>query len=288
MKPVFKGAALVTCAMVLFVQNDVATKLLTERLATLQVMIARGAIGAVALYAILRLTRAPYRWRQAVTIPVALRSLCDALASLCFVLALAEMPIATLTAIMMLAPVVSAVAGALLYQEALTPRLGLSTALGFAGVLLFARPDTAGVGHGTLLASAATVLLSARDLLTRRMALTVSSSFVALTTTIAVPVVLVPFAASSGYAPMTWGDVLLLAYAGVFAAVGNWMLVQATRIASLAEIAPFRYAAIPASLVAGSIVWSENPDWSMIAGSVLITAGGILALGNRKPLSRRT
>lgn len=281
----WKGAGLVTFAMILFVQNDVATKLLTERVATLQVMIVRGAIGGAALYAILQLTRSPYRWRHAITPPVVLRSLCDALASLAFVLALSRMPLAALTAIMMLAPVISAVAGALIYGERLTRRLCTSLVLGFAGVLLFARPDVAGLTSATLLACLATLLLSARDILTRRMALTVSSGFVALITTVAVPLMLIPFAVSAGYAPMGVDDFVLLAYAGTLAAVGNWMLVQATRIATLGEIAPFRYTAIPASVIAGSIIWGEHPDWSMIAGSIFITVGGILALGGTRGIA---
>jgi len=72
-----KGAALVVVAMALYVQNDVATKLLTERFDAFQVMMVRGVIGAASLFVVLRLTRTRYRWRHALSPAVVGRSACD-------------------------------------------------------------------------------------------------------------------------------------------------------------------------------------------------------------------
>lgn len=273
-----KGAVLVTVAMALFVQNDVATKLLTERFATPQVMILRGIVGCIVLLVALRMTGARYSWRQALHPSLLARSTCDAGASLAFVFALPHIPLATITAVTMLSPVVSAAAGAVLFRETINARLVFSMALGFAGVLIFARPEAGGVDRPLMLAVLATLLLSLRDLITRKTEADVPSGLVALVTTLAVPVLLMPAVVHDGFEPMPPLDVMLLVYAGVFAAVGNWLLVAAVRLATLAEIAPFRYAAIPISMLASLVVWGENPNGGMIAGSLLIAAGGILAL----------
>ncbi|RVE85145.1 DMT family transporter [Sinorhizobium meliloti] len=276
-----KGAALVVLAMTLYIQNDVATKLLTERFDTLQVMMVRGVIGAASLLVLLRFTGTTYSWKHALMPAVMIRSACDGLASLAFVFALAEMPLATLTAIMMLAPVISAGTGALFFRERLTGRLAISVMLGFTGVLIFARPVSTGVNLPMFLACSATLLLSARDLFTRHTSAHVPSGLVALLTTLSVPVFVAPIIAARGYLPMTPQDLILLAYAGVFAAAGTWIFVQATRIATLAEIAPFRYSAVPLSLVAGFIVWGELPDLGMLVGSLFITIAGVIALASR-------
>ncbi|WP_313192306.1 DMT family transporter [Shinella zoogloeoides] len=280
-----KGAALVVVAMALYVQNDVATKLLTERLDAFQVMMVRGVIGGASLFVVLRLTRTTYSWRHALSPAVIVRSACDGLASLAFVFALAEMPLATLTAIMMLAPVISAGTGALLFREQLTGRLLISVVLGFTGILIFARPTAAGAGWPLFLACSATLLLSARDLFTRHTSADVPSGLVALVTTLSVPVFVAPIIAARGYLPMHFQDFILLAYAGVFAAAGTWLFVQATRVATLAEIAPFRYSAVPLSLIAGFLIWGDLPDLRMLMGSLFITIAGILALVDRSTAS---
>lgn len=279
--PALKGAVLVVIAMTLYIQNDVATKLLTERFDALQVMMVRGMIGVASLLVLLRLTGTTYSWKHALTPAVVIRSACDGLASLAFVFALAEMPLATLTAIIMLAPVISAGTGALIFGERLTGKLAVSVMLGFAGVMIFARPVFTGASLPMLLACSATLLLSARDLFTRHTSADVPSGLVALLTTLSVPVLVAPIIATRGYLPMHPQDFILLAYAGVFAAAGTWIFVQATRIATLAEIAPFRYSAVPISLVAGFIVWGDLPDLGMLVGSVFITVAGVLALAHR-------
>lgn len=217
---------------------------------------------------------------------VIIRSACDGLASLAFVFALAEMPLATLTAIMMLAPVISAATGALIFGERLTGRLTISVVLGFVGVMIFARPISTGVNFPLFLACSATLLLSARDLFTRHTSADIPSGLVALLTTLSVPVLVAPIIATRGYLPMHPQDFMLLAYAGVFAAAGTWIFVQATRIATLAEIAPFRYSAVPLSIVAGFIVWGDLPDLAMLVGSLFITVAGVLALASRSAPSQ--
>lgn len=246
----------------------------------------RGVIGAASLLVLLRLSGTTYSWRHALMPAVIIRSACDGLASLAFVFALAEMPLATLTAIMMLAPVISAATGALIFGERLTGRLTISVVLGFVGVMIFARPISTGVNFPLFLACSATLLLSARDLFTRHTSADIPSGLVALLTTLSVPVLVAPIIATRGYLPMHPQDFMLLAYAGVFAAAGTWIFVQATRIATLAEIAPFRYSAVPLSIVAGFIVWGDLPDLAMLVGSLFITVAGVLALASRSAPSQ--
>lgn len=278
-----KGALLVCAAMTMFVQNDVATKLLTERFPALQVMTVRGVIGGMVLFLFLRMTGAAIPWRHALKAPVLARSACDAAASLAFVFALVGLPLATITALIQIVPVLSAVAAALLFRETLTRRLLLSMALGLSGVMLFAQPSDGALDRHLLLAGLCTLLLCLRDLITRRTEDEIPSSLVALLTTVAVPVVAAPFLIVSGINPMTVSDVGVLLVAAVFVSFGNWFLVLAMRMTTLGAIAPFRYFAIPISMIAGIVVWSEMPTLAMISGAALIAIGGAVALSAARP-----
>lgn len=279
----WKGALLVCAAMTMFVQNDVVTKLLMERFPALQVMTVRGLIGASVLVVFLRVTGAPVPWRRALNGAVLARSACDAGASLAFIFALVGLPLATITAIIQVVPVLSAVLATVLFKETLTRRLVLSMALGLAGVMIFARPtDSGALDHHLLLAGLSTLLLCARDLITRKTAADIPSSLVALLTTLAVPVVSAPLMIFSGVNPMGMRDIGILLVAAVFVTFGNWLLVLSMRATTLGAIAPFRYFAIPISMLAGILVWSEVPSLSMLLGAVLIASGGVVALGSSR------
>ena len=275
---ILKGALLVCAAMTMFVQNDVATKLLMERFPAVQVITVRGMIGGMVLLFFLRMSGAVIPWRYALKAPVLTRSACDAAASLAFVFALVGLPLATITALVQIVPVLSALAAGLLFRERLTRRLLFSMALGFSGVMLFAQPSDGALDRHLLLAVLCTLLLCLRDLITRSTADDIPSSLVALLTTVAVPAVASPFLIMTGINTMTLEDVGVLLIAAVFVSFGNWFLVLAMRMTTLGAIAPFRYFAIPISMLAGFVVWSEVPSIPMISGAILIALGGAVAL----------
>ncbi len=276
--PTAKGALLVCAAMTMFVLNDVATKLLMQRFSALQVMTVRGMIGGAVLLLFLRMTGATIQWRHALKAPVLARSACDAGASLAFVSALVGLPLATITALIQIVPVLSALAAGLLFRERLTRRLLLSMGLGFSGVVLFAHPSDGAFDRHLLLAGLCTLLLCLRDVITRSTTEEIPSSLVALLTTLAVPAVAAPFLLLSGITSMMLTDVGILLVAAIFVSFGNWFLILAMRLTTLGEIAPFRYFAIPISMLAGFIVWSEVPSMPMVSGAVLIALGGAVAL----------
>jgi drug/metabolite transporter (DMT)-like permease len=274
----WRGAVLVCAAMMMFVQNDVVTKLLTARFPALQVMSVRGLMGGGLLLVFLRITGAALPWRRALEGPVLARSACDAAASIAFVFALVGLPLATITAIIQVVPVLSAVLAALLFKEVLTRRLLLSMGLGLSGVMVFARPTGGPLDHHLLLAGICAFLLCARDLITRKTATDIPSSLVALLTTLAVPFVAAPFLFLTGVHPMALSDIGVLMVAAACVSFGNWFLVLAIRTTTLGAIAPFRYLAIPISMLAGILVWSEVPTLSMVSGGALIAIGGAVAL----------
>nr|WP_274608853.1 DMT family transporter [Vannielia litorea] len=130
----------------------------------------------------------------------------------------------------------------------------------------------------SLVAVAAAVALSARDLTTRAAPRTIPSLTLA-----AWGFSLVPLAATAalligpGFAPLT-APALIWAPLGIaFTLTGYLALTAAVRVGELATVAPFRYSRLLFATLIGVTFFAERPDGWTIAGSILIIAAGLYA-----------
>ncbi|TIM20083.1 MAG: hypothetical protein E5Y61_33675, partial [Mesorhizobium sp.] len=132
-------------------------KILAERLGTAQVMLLRGCVGGAILLALgLAMGIGRQLW-MALRPAVLLRALCDAMASVMFVMALVGMPVATITALIQLVPILTSVAGVLMFGDVMTRRQSLALAIGLLGVVMITRPSAEGAGIHLLFGIAAIV-----------------------------------------------------------------------------------------------------------------------------------
>lgn len=268
-------------AMALFAGNDAILKLLSVQIPAAQVMLLRGLLGGFLLLGLVFASGAGSRLRSALRPAVLLRTLCDALASIMFVMALMGLPVATITALIQLVPIVTSIAGVLVFRDAATRRQMAALALGLAGVLVVTRPFSGGIGVHLLFGVAAIVLLSGRDVLTRCTAPGTPSLVVAMMATFAVPVLSIPEVAIQGWQPLDTEAALLIGLISSLVAAGNFLMVIAVRYSPLPAIAPFRYTAIPFAMLAGLLLLDEQPDMSMITGASVVAFSGLLALPRR-------
>lgn len=272
------GIVAVCAAMALFAANDAILKILSERIGAGQIMVLRGLLGGALLFALVVVSGAGPRLRTAFRPAVLLRTLCDALASIMFVMALMGLPVATITALVQLVPITTAMAGAFLFREAPTRRQLAALGLGFAGVLGVTRPFSGDLDIHLLFGVAAIALLSLRDVVTRRAAAETSSLVVATLTTLAVPLLSVPQFAEQGWRPLDVEAAILIGLISTFIAAGNLLMIVAVRCAPLSAIAPFRYSAIPFAMITGMVFLHEYPDAQTVVAAGAIALSGILAL----------
>lgn len=270
--------AAVCLAMALFALNDALLKTLSERIGAAQVMVLRGVLGGFLLLGLLIATGAGRRLLDAFSPPVLGRTLCDALASIMFVLALMGLPVATVTALIQLVPILTSLAGVALFGDRLARRNVTALGLGLAGVLVVTRPLSGEADMHLVYAVAAILLLSTRDVVTRWTRPSTPSLVVATCATFAVPLLSAPELALRGWQALLPSEATLIGVTALCVAAGNVAMVLAVRRAPLPVIAPFRYSAIPFAMAAGMLVLGERPDAAMVAGAVLIAASGLLAL----------
>jgi drug/metabolite transporter (DMT)-like permease len=281
----FRGPLFMIVSTGSYVVNDTMMKLATEALPPYEVLALRGTAALIWGLPLLFILGYGKKTRLVFDRRVLLRNLCETGAILCFVVALANMPIADATALGQITPLVVLLGASLMFGERIN---GLRMALigcGFIGALMVAQPTGEGISLYAVLAIATAVFSAVRDLVGRRVGAEVPGMIVAIS---AVMVVLI--AAGFGHLllekwimPATQ-HLLLLAGAGLFLIFGHFFIFMAYRVGPTGVVAPFYYCFTVWAVISGLVVFQHLPDAVAIVGIVLVVASGltIVLLDERK------
>jgi len=281
-----KGIVAICLAMGLFIANDALVKYVSASLPAAQLIFIRGlfatslllvaamVMGVVGPKA-LSLTDA---WQQLTQRPVLARAALDALATMAYLTSLFHLPIGNASAINMASPMFIAVYAAVVWREQVSLGRWLAIAVGFVGVLLIVQPAADAFNAWSLLCLFATLLHTARDLITRKIALTVPSILITLTTSTAVVLLTGPWSLLQGWAPVNANQLGLLAAASVFLSAAYYMVIVGMRSGELSLVAPFRYTALVYALLLGWLIWGEVPNAMAWSGIVLLVTAGLAML----------
>ena len=273
-----KGVALVGAATLLFASGDTLGKHLSMAYAATLVLSARYLINLGLVLATMWPRHRSAVWQTQRTGLVVLRGLLLALATITMLLALRVMPVAETVAIIYITPVFLMLASGPILGERVSLLGWVCAALGFAGVLLIARPGSGLDPWGVALCLVNALLGTGYHLLTRILTRTETTmallfhtalvgSVLSVGLTLALGVQIWPSAADMG---------LILAY-GTCATVGHLLLTSAYREAPASTLAPVNYMHIAFATVLGWLVFRQIPDAPGFAGMALIAVAGLLA-----------
>src|SRR6266576_912455 len=146
------GIAAMLAATAFFVVGDSFMKLVTEDLPPFEVLFLRG-IAASFSCAVLVTLRAEWGAISGLlNLRVLLRAAAETLATLCYIVALARMPIADVIAILQTGPLILILGAAFLLRERIGPARVALALVGFAGALMVSQPRASGVPTAALLA----------------------------------------------------------------------------------------------------------------------------------------
>ncbi|OEO28922.1 hypothetical protein VW23_027975 [Devosia insulae DS-56] len=271
-----------TCSYVI---NDTLMKLATEGLPPYQVLMLRGCAGLIwGLPLMLALgygRQLPLVFERRVLA----RNLAETVAILCYVVALANMPIADASALGQITPLLVLLGASILFRERIGGVRMALIGVGFIGAIMVAQPTMQGISIYAVLALANAVLCAVRDLAGRRVAAEVPGMIVAMS---AIIVVLLGAAAmhlltENWVVPQT-RHLLLLAGAGLFLIFGHFFIFMAYRVGPTGVVAPFYYFFTFWAVLSGLVVFGQFPNLLAISGIVLVVAAGltIVVLDERK------
>jgi drug/metabolite transporter (DMT)-like permease len=254
-----------------FAAMAVATREIAHRYDTFEILAYRSVIGFVVLAAIATIWR---RWHQVSTAHLprhVLRNICHFTGQALWFWALTVIPLAQVFALEFTSPIWVLLLSPLFVGERLTaPKLALS-ALGFAGVLLVARPDFRALDPGLLAAAACAIFFALSVLITKTLTrvepvlsilvwLTVMQGVIGVGLSLARGGLMPPDGATAGW-------LILVGLAGLWA---HLCLTRALSLAPASLVVPVDFARLPVIAVIGAAAYAEPIDALVLAGGAVI------------------
>ena len=269
--------------MLAFVVNDAFMKFLFIDISIYQAIFLRGVITIpmLALMAVYR-NQITFSVNKSDWKYIWLRVAGEVGAAVFFLSALAQIPLANVTAILQAVPLTVTMAAALFLRETVGWRRWLAIIIGFLGVTIIVRPGVDGFSVYSLYAIAAVFCVTIRDIATRKLSKDVPTSLVALITGVAITLYGAIMLPSVAWIPLTATNWFLLTLAAIAIVFGYVFSVLAMRTGETSFIAPFRYTAMIWAIGLGIILFNDWPDNLTLLGTTIVIATGIYSFHREK------
>jgi drug/metabolite transporter (DMT)-like permease len=196
--------------------------------------------------------------------------------------AVTVIPLAQVFALEFTSPIWVILLSPVFLGERLTQRKLVAAALGFAGVLIVARPGFGVVEPGVLAAATAAVFFAATALMTK--ALTRGEAIISILFWLTLMQAVLGSVAMVLQGPVTFPTaatlpwLVLIAIAGITA---HLCLTTALSLAPASVVVPVDFARLPIIAVVGAVFYNEPIEFTLFAGAALIFLGIWLTLGAR-------
>jgi drug/metabolite transporter (DMT)-like permease len=196
------------------------------------------------------------------------------------------LPLAESTTIGFSAPIFATIFSALVLREATGIHRWIAVLVGFAGVVVMARPDA---GHfplfGLVIAIIAAVGVATISIILRSMARSETPSAIVFWFTLlsVPPLGLLMLWFGQGHDPVTWALILAM---GVCGGIAQLLLTNALKWARVVIVMPMDYSAIVWAALLGWLFWGTLPIASTWLGAGLIVASGLYIVLREHRLGR--
>jgi len=272
------GAILMAVSMLSFISNDALMKFLFQTISVEQGIFMRGLVSVplLALIAYLRkslFVRIDWRnWRVILT-----RAFAELAATMAFLTALSNMPLANITAILQALPLTVTMFAAIFFGEQVGWRRWSAILAGFIGVLIIIRPGGDGFNEYAVLAIVAVACVTVRDAITRRLDRSVPSLFVAFISAIPIFIYGGVATATTGWTVVSGTMIGIVVVAAIAITCGYLFAVMAMRNGEISFVAPFRYTGMIWAILFGFLLFGDLPDAATILGTMIVIGMGVYA-----------
>ncbi len=198
-----------------------------------------------------------------------------------FFYAIANIPLAQATLVLLLSPFIIPIIGLLWLNNPVTRQTWIAIAIGFVGVFIFLNPTATALSPIVGVAFIAAFLAAFTKTLIREMSATESSSkIVFYFSTIATIISAVPlYWRGEPVAIEHWFAIIAM---GILAVFGQLAMTKAFSLAPAAKVGVFTYSSVIFAALMGYWFWQEPITWSMLVGAAIITVAGYLAIRTRR------
>ena len=206
---------------------------------------------------------------------VAVRAVLGSVSLVVTFFAFSLMPLADTTALLFTSSLFIPVLGVIVLKESVGPYRWAAVAVGFAGVIIMARPTGDIYVLGIAVAMCAALLHATLQIMLRYLGRyespeTISFYFFAIGAILTAAAM--PFVAVTP----TVKEIPLLLGVGLSGAAAQWLLSVAYRNAPAAVVTVFNYTSIVWATLFGWMIWNEWPLPAVIAGATIVIASNLL------------
>ena len=275
----FHGAVLMMICMGAFVLNDAFVRLAGDSLPLAQILFFRGLLTSIALLLV-----AFYTGAFKLKVPrkdkwlIFFRSVTEALTAYFFLTAVMNMPFANVTAVLQILPMTVTLAAAIFFKEKVGLFRILLILMGFSGVILIINPAKDGFNMYAGYALISVILITARDLLSRKLSVDVSTLIPTVSASFGVLLFSIVLAINTAFQPLNLENSFFVALAAFFIIFGYYTAVLVMRAGEISFISPFRYTAVLFALILGLIFFNERPDKTALLGMIIVMFSGIVLM----------
>ena len=280
-----RGIAAMAGSMAAFNLSDALTKLATQGLPLGETIFVRGLFASVIIATVVIWTGTWRALPRLLDRRMGWRLVGELGATLFYLAALVHVALPNVSAVFQATPLAMTVAAAVFLGERVGMARWIAVAIGFVGVTIIVRPGLAGFEPHSVLVLISVGFVVVRDVATARLAGLAPTSTVTLATAMAVTALgvgLMPFEATlSTVTVWVWPSatqLALLAATAMALLTGYSLLIEATRLAETAAIAPYRYTLLVWSLIFGFFLFGDVPDGWTLVGAAIVVATGLYGL----------
>lgn len=280
LSPNLRGMLAMTLASIIFVFSDTLTKLATQSWSVAQVLTVRGVFAILIAFGAVLIAGAGRKLRHAIEPLVLARSAIECFVAMTFISALALMPLADLTSILMLSPLAITALATLFFGEEVGWRRWAAIVIGFLGLLLVVQPGQAqsaapNYSFAAMLGLICVLGVALRDIVTKRLSSSIPSVIVMFGTAFGSCLAGILLSSIEPWFAFDWRALFACMAAAAIVTLGNFFVIFACRGVELSAVAPYRYSAVLWSIMMGYFVFGDTPTWLSLTGMGIIVASGL-------------
>ncbi|MDF2980894.1 MAG: EamA family transporter, partial [Devosia sp.] len=266
-----RGIIFMVLASGCFTINNALLKLAVVNLPPLESLFLRALAGIILGVPVLLLTTPRGSLRHVLDPRVLARNVVECAAAIAFVFAVANAPLADITALLQLTPMLVLLGAVVLFGDRVGGLTASLIVLALIGALLVAQPGASGLQPYVLFGLASAALSAARDLIGRRVAAGVPALAVAVGLSVVCVVVIgcLMLVFERWVAP-SLPQLLLISGASAFMTLAQLLLFLSFRVAETRAVVPFFYAGTLWALLIGAVVFGTLPNTVAAVGISLI------------------
>ena len=214
-----------------------------------------------------------------------IRGFFEALAAIFFFIGVATLPFGMVYVLLSLAPIILTTFGALFLNEKVRWRRWTAVILGFVGVVIVINPGELRFGYFFIFPLLSAILLSFRDMYTKKIKGNFHSLQIAFITCL---VVTIFFGFLSIYKTYSFSlkEVAILFVSSFFLSLGYIFSIATIKVALVSVTSTFRYSVIIWGILYGYFYFNEIPNTNTYIGAIMIIISGLIIISRQKQLGK--